>query len=80
MPYCYFFSVIDHGIAQVEIMMEDALQDVPPLMHDIQERLKGISESVAVDGKPRTGLPGRRQLWDRLKPQASAVSGHVPVV
>lgn len=76
-PYhhsCLYFPVIDHGIAQIEIMMEDALQDVPPLVHDIQERLKGISESVAVDGKPRTGLPSRRQLWDRLKPQASAVS------
>lgn len=67
--------VIDHGIAQIEIMMEEALQDIPPLVHDIQERLKGISESVAVDGKPRSGLPSRRLLWDRLKPQASAVSG-----
>ena len=66
--------VIDHGIAQIEIMMEEALQDIPPLVHDIQERLKGISESVAVDGKPRSGLPSRRLLWDRLKPQASAVS------
>ena len=54
-------------------MMEEALQDIPPLVHDIQERLKGISESVAVDGKPRSGLPNRRLLWDRLKPQASAV-------
>ena len=66
-------SVIDHGISKIEILMEEALQDVPPLVHDIQERLKGISEAVAVDGKPRTGLPNRRQLWDRLKPQASAV-------
>ena len=65
--------MIDHGIAQVELMMEDALQDIPPLVHDIQERLKGISESVAVDGKPRSHLPNRRLLWDRLKPQASAV-------
>lgn len=72
--------MIDHGIAQIEILMEDALQDVPPLVHDIQERLKGLSESVAVDGKPRTGLPNRRQLWDRLKPQASAVRSHVTVV
>ena len=54
--------------------MEEALQDIPPLIHDIQERLKGISESVAVDGKPRSKLPNRRLLWDRLKPQASAVS------
>lgn len=53
--------------------MEDALQDIPPLVHDIQERLKGISESVAVDGKPRSHLPNRRLLWDRLKPLASAV-------
>lgn len=66
-------SVIDHGIAEVELTMEDALQDIPPLVGDIQERLKGISESVAVDGKPRSGLPNRRLLWDRLKPQASAV-------
>jgi len=55
-------------------MMEEALQDIPPLVYDIQERLKGISESVAVDGKPRSKLPNRRLLWDRLKPQASAVS------
>lgn len=75
---CYILHslVIDHGIAQVELTMEDALQDIPPLVHDIQERLKGISESVAVDGKPRSGLPSRRQLWDRLKPQASAVHDH----
>lgn len=69
--------MIDHGVAEIEILMEDALQDVPPLVHDIQERLKGLSESVAVDGKPRSGLPNRRQLWDRLKPQASAVCGRL---
>ena len=33
--------VIDHGIASVELVMEEALQDIPPLVHDIQERLKG---------------------------------------
>lgn len=66
--------VIDHGVSQIELTMEEALQDIPPLVHDIQERLKGISESVAVDGKPRSNLPNRRMLWDRLKPQASAVS------
>ncbi len=54
--------------------MEEALQDVPPLVHDIQERLKSLSETVAVDGKPRSGLPSRRLLWDILKPLASAVS------
>lgn len=66
--------MIDHGISGVEIVMEEAVQDIPPLVHDIQERLKGLSETVAVDGKPRTGLPTRRMLWDTLKPQASAVS------
>ena len=53
--------------------MEEALQDIPTLVHDIQERLKRLSESVAVDGKPRPGLPNRRLLWDILKPQASTV-------
>ena len=33
----------------------------------------GLSESVAIDGKPRPGLPNRRLLWDLLKPMASAV-------
>lgn len=67
-------AVVDHGIAKVELIMEEALQDIPPLVHDIQERLKSLSETVAVDGKPRSGLPNRRMLWDVLKPQASAVS------
>ena len=67
-------TVIDHGIASVELVMEEALQDIPTLVHDIQERLKRLSESVAVDGKPRPGLPNRRLLWDILKPQASTVS------
>lgn len=67
-------TVIDHGIASVELVMEEALQDIPTLVHDIQERLKKLSESVAVDGKPCPGLPNRRLLWDVLKPQASTVS------
>ena len=67
-------TVIDHGIASVELVMEEALQDIPTLVQDIQERLKRLSESVAVDGKPRPGLPNRRLLWDILKPQASTVS------
>ena len=33
-----------------------------------------LSETIAVDGKARAGLPSRRMLWDILKPQASAVS------
>ena len=70
----YASTVIDHGIASVELVMEEALQDIPTLVHDIQERLKRLSESVAVDGKPRPGLPNRRLLWDVLKPQASTVS------
>ena len=75
MHYLFYCSVvIDHGIASVELIMEEALQDIPPLVHDIQERLKGLSETVAIDGKPRSGLPNRRMLWDVLKPQASAVS------
>ena len=65
--------VIDHRVSEVEAMMDDALQDIDPLVHDIQERLKGISQSVAVDGKPRSGLPTRRTLWDQLKPQITAV-------
>ena len=35
------FAVIDHGVAGIELIMEEALQDIPPLVHDIQERLKG---------------------------------------
>ena len=37
-----FFSpvVIDHGFASVEMLMEEALQDVPSLVKDIQERLR----------------------------------------
>lgn len=66
-------AVIDHGIASVELVMEEALQDIPTIVYDIQERLKRLSESVAVDGKPRSGLPTRRLLWDTLKPQASTV-------
>ena len=65
--------VIDHGIASVELVMEEALQDIPTIVYDIQERLKRLSQSVAVDGKPRPGLPNRRLLWDVLKPQASTV-------
>ena len=33
-----------------------------------------LTDTVAVDGKPRSDLPPRRSLWDTLKPQASAVS------
>lgn len=33
-------SVTDHGTANVELVMEEALQDIPPLLHDIQERLR----------------------------------------
>ena len=33
-------KVIDHGIASVEVLMEEALQDIPPLVQDIQERLR----------------------------------------
>ena len=30
----------DHGTANVELVMEEAVQDIPPLLHDIQERLR----------------------------------------
>ena len=45
--YCIFMlpltiAVIDHGIASIEIVMEEALQDIPPLVFDIQERLRGM--------------------------------------
>ena len=72
--FIYGDTVIDHGIASVELVMEEALQDIPTIVFDVQERLKKLSESVAVDGKPRLGLPNRRLLWDILKPQASTVS------
>ena len=72
--FIYDDTVIDHGIASVELVMEEALQDIPTIVFDVQERLKKLSESVAVDGKPRLGLPNRRLLWDILKPQASTVS------
>ena len=38
-------AVIDHGIASVEMMMEEALQDVPSLVKDIQERLRRMEHS-----------------------------------
>ena len=37
--------MIDHGIASVEMMMEEALQDVPSLVKDIQERLRRMEHS-----------------------------------
>ena len=36
-------TVIDHGVASVEMLMEEALQDIPPLVKDIQERLRRTS-------------------------------------
>ena len=36
----FFPAVIDHGFASVEMLMEEALQDVPSLVKDIQERLR----------------------------------------
>ena len=36
-------AVIDHGVAGVEMIMEEALQDIPPLVKDIQERLRCMS-------------------------------------
>ena len=34
------FPVVDHGTANVEITMDEALQDFPPLVRDIKERLR----------------------------------------
>jgi hypothetical protein len=65
-------EVSDHGIAQLEGVLEEALQDLPSLVHEIQERLRVLSDSVANEnGKPKPGLPPRRMLWDQLKPQAA---------
>ena len=33
-------AVVDHGTANVEIAMEEALQEFPPLIHDIKEKLR----------------------------------------
>ena len=33
--------VSDHGIARLEGILEEALQDLPSLVHEIQERLRG---------------------------------------
>ena len=41
----WLLAVIDHGIASVEMMMEEALQDVPSLVKDIQERLRCMEHS-----------------------------------
>lgn len=34
-------AVSDHGIARLEGVLEEALQDLPSLVHEIQERLRG---------------------------------------
>lgn len=35
-----FHAVIDHGVSNVEITLEEGLQDIPPLVGEIQERLQ----------------------------------------
>lgn len=32
--------VIDHGMSNIEITLEEGLQDIPPLVGEIQERLQ----------------------------------------
>lgn len=32
--------VIDHGVSNIEITLEEGLQDIPPLVGEIQERLQ----------------------------------------
>ena len=39
LPFC--LAVSDHGIARLEGVLEEALQDLPSLVHEIQERLRG---------------------------------------
>ena len=34
------FLVIDHGFANIEATMNEALEEVPILVHDVQERLR----------------------------------------
>lgn len=41
-------TVIDHGIASVEVMMEEALQDIPSLVKDIQERLRRMEHLYSI--------------------------------
>ena len=36
----FIFIVIDHGVSNVEITLEEGLQDIPPLVGEIQERLQ----------------------------------------
>ena len=33
-------TVIDHGVSNIEITLEEGLQDIPPLVGEIQERLQ----------------------------------------
>ena len=37
---CYSHLVIDHGVSNIEITLEEGLQDIPPLVGEIQERLQ----------------------------------------
>ena len=41
-------TVIDHGMASVELLLDEALQDIPPLVKDIQERLRRTSQQTTV--------------------------------
>ena len=39
-------TVTDHGVSNIEITLEEGLQDIPPLVGEIQERLQ--SERVCM--------------------------------
>lgn len=41
--------VIDHGVSNVEITLEEGLQDIPPLVGEIQERLQSKQYSDVVE-------------------------------
>lgn len=70
-------EVTDHGAANIEQMMDEALEDLPGLVSDIKEELRLLSTIVAHEGKPRSQIPSRRALWDTLKPQVSTLVKHI---
>lgn len=37
----FLITVIDHGFANIEATINEALEDIPSLVRDIQEGLKG---------------------------------------
>ena len=45
--HSFIGTVIDHGTANVELMMNEALQDVPTMVFDIQEKLKCVCSKIS---------------------------------